>query len=38
MGNAKDELKKVADVVVGDNDSDGILEAVNYVLEANKNV
>ena len=38
MGNAKDELKKVADVVVGDNDSDGILEAVSYVLEANKNV
>lgn len=38
MGNAKDELKKVADVVVADNESAGVLEAVNYVLEANKNV
>ena len=38
MGNAKKELKDVADVVVADNESNGILEAVNYVLEANKNV
>lgn len=38
MGNAKDKLKEVADVIVADNESGGALEAVNYVLEANKNV
>lgn len=38
MGNAKDKLKEVADVIVADNESGGDLEAVNYVLEANKNV
>lgn len=38
MGNAKDKLKEVADVIVADNESGGVLEAVNYVLEANKNV
>ena len=38
MGNAKDKLKGVADVIVADNESGGALEAVNYVLEANKNV
>lgn len=38
MGKAKDKLKEVADVIVADNESGGALEAVNYVLEANKNV
>lgn len=38
MGNAVEDLKKVADVVVAYNESAGVLEAVNYVLEANKNV
>lgn len=38
MGNAKDKLKEVAEVIVADNESGGALEAVNYVLEANKNV
>ena len=38
MGNAKDKLKEVADVIVADNESGGALEAVNYVLEVNKNV
>lgn len=38
MGNANDKLKEVADVIVGDNESGGVLEAVNYVLEVNKNV
>ena len=36
MGNAKDKLKSVADIIVNDNDSSGVLEAVNYVLEENK--
>lgn len=38
MRNAKDELKDIADVIVSDNENSGVLEAVNYVLEANKNV
>lgn len=38
MGNAKEELKEVADVIVADNESSGILEAVNYILEVNRNV
>lgn len=38
MGNAKDKLKDVADFFVADNEACGALEAVNYVLEANKNV
>lgn len=38
MGNAKDKLKDLADVIVADNEAGGALEAVNYVLEANKNV
>lgn len=38
MGNAKDKLKDLADIIVADNESGGVLEAVNYVLEANKNV
>lgn len=38
MGNAKDKLKEVADVIVGNNEQGGVLEAVNYVLEVNKNV
>lgn len=38
MGNAKEELKEVADVIVANNESSGVLEAVNYVLEVNKNV
>ena len=38
MGNAKDKLKEEADVIVADNESGGILEAANYVLETNKNV
>lgn len=38
MGNAKDKLKDVADIIVSDNEASGALEAVNYVLEANKNV
>lgn len=38
MGNAKEELKEVADVIVADNESSGVLEAVNYILEVNRNV
>lgn len=38
MGNAKEELKEVADVIVADNESFGVLEAVNYILEVNRNV
>lgn len=38
MGNAKDKLKEVADIFVSDNESGGALEAVNYVLEANRDV
>lgn len=38
MGNAKEELKEVADVIVADNQFSGILEAVNYILEVNRNV
>lgn len=38
MGNAKEKLKNVADIIVANNESGGVLEAVNYVLEANKNV
>lgn len=38
MGNAIDDLKKASDKLVADNDSGGILEAVNHILEANKNV
>lgn len=38
MRNAKDELKDIADVIVADNENSGVLEAVNYVLEVNKNV
>lgn len=38
MRNAKDELKDIADVIVSDNENIGVLEAVNYVLEVNKNV
>lgn len=38
MGNAKKELKEVADVIVADNESFGVLEAVNYILEVNRNV
>lgn len=38
MGNAKEELKEIADIIVANNESSGVLEAVNYVLEVNKNV
>ena len=38
MGNAKAELKEVADIYVANNESSGALEAVDYVLEANRNV
>lgn len=38
MGNANDSLKQLADIVVSDNESAGVLEAVNYVLGANRNV
>ena len=38
MGNAKSQLKDLADIIVADNESAGVLEAVNYVLEANRNV
>lgn len=38
MGNANDTLKQIADKIVASNESGGVLEAVNYVLEANKNV
>nr|WP_072537331.1 Cof-type HAD-IIB family hydrolase [Anaerococcus mediterraneensis] len=37
MGNANKDLKENADLIVSDNNSTGIVEAVNYVLEANKN-
>ena len=38
MGNANEELKEIADIIVANNESSGVLEAVNYVLEVNKNV
>lgn len=38
MGNANETLKKYADIIVGDNDSSGIVEACDYVLRLNKNV
>ncbi len=38
MGNANDTLKQMADKIVASNESGGILESVNYVLEVNKNV
>lgn len=38
MGNANDTLKQMADKIVASNESGGILEAANYVLEVNKNV
>lgn len=38
MGNAKEELKEIADIIVANNESSGVLEAVNYILEVNKNV
>lgn len=38
MGNANDSLKQLADIVVSDNESAGVLKAVNYVLGANRNV
>lgn len=38
MGNANETLKEKADIIVGDNDSSGIVEACDYVLRFNKDV
>ena len=31
MGNAQEEVKKQADIVVSDNDHDGVKEAIEYI-------
>lgn len=36
MGNAKDELKEIANHVVSDNDSGGIIEACEIIKEYNR--
>ena len=38
MGNAIDEVKKIADYIVSTNDDFGLVEAINIVLEKNSNV